>query len=259
MSANWSDLRARILSAIAMLVVGIAALWSGGIWFACLIAICAALMTWELATMVGSSGVTSVGLGGLGGIAAISILAATKTDATGWAYNLLPFVMVLPALAGAVILENYKRLFGAYSIAITIACAALLMFREIGVQSITLLIAIVVITDVAGYFAGRMLGGPKFWPRISPKKTWSGTVAGWIGAGVLMAIYSFSFASVLFGIALSFSSQMGDIAESALKRKMGIKDSSNLIPGHGGLLDRFDGLIGASIAMIVLLVLGLHP
>ena len=114
----------------------------------------------------------------------------------------------------------------------------------------------VVVTDVAGYFAGRHFGGPKFWPAISPKKTWSGTVAGWIGAGLVGALFlTFTNAgwdTIWLSMLLALASQMGDIAESALKRRVGVKDSSALIPGHGGLFDRFDGLLGASLFMLLL-------
>ncbi|MDP5349564.1 MAG: phosphatidate cytidylyltransferase, partial [Paracoccaceae bacterium] len=124
------------------------------------------------------------------------------------------------------------------------------------------LVLVVVVTDVAGYFAGRMIGGPKFWPAISPKKTWSGTVAGWIGAGALgLAFQPLTGAGatlVLISMIASFASQMGDIAESAVKRRTGVKDSSSLIPGHGGVLDRFDGLLGASLLVLLFMVMAGH-
>ena len=117
------------------------------------------------------------------------------------------------------------------------------------------LILVVAVTDIAGYFAGRAIGGPKFWPSVSPKKTWSGTMAGWIGAAVVGAIFArWSTAGpelVLISAVAALASQMGDIAESAIKRRMAVKDSSHLIPGHGGLLDRFDGLIGATLMMVL--------
>ena len=126
------------------------------------------------------------------------------------------------------------------------------------------LLLIVIASDVAGYFAGRILGGPKFWPRFSPKKTWSGTVAGWIGA----ALVGFGFWAAGLGSAhllwasplVALAGQMGDIAESAIKRRAGVKDSSNLIPGHGGFLDRFDALAFAAILTVVLhIVVPLFP
>ena len=113
-----------------------------------------------------------------------------------------------------------------------------------------------VASDVLGYFAGRMLGGPKFWPAISPKKTWAGTVAGWIGAAVVgMVVVLVSGAGWLlvpFSALVAFAGQLGDIAESWVKRRAGVKDASSLIPGHGGVLDRFDALIGAVVLVMAL-------
>ena len=115
--------------------------------------------------------------------------------------------------------------------------------------------SVVIVTDIFGYFAGKSFGGPKFWPKISPKKTWSGTVAGWIGAALVGFVFMlFTDAGlwiIVISMVLSFAGQMGDIAESALKRRMGVKDSSTLIPGHGGLFDRFDALLGASLFLII--------
>ena len=98
-----------------------------------------------------------------------------------------------------------------------------------------------------------MLGGPKFWPKVSPKKTWSGTIAGWIGAaavGVLFASQGMVpwYYAVLSPL-IALAGQFGDIAESWIKRRAGAKDSSSLIPGHGGVLDRFDALVGAVLAL----------
>ena len=113
-----------------------------------------------------------------------------------------------------------------------------------------------VATDVVGYFAGRAIGGPKFWPKVSPKKTWSGTAAGWAGAALVGLLFSINTGASLqlmgISVAISMASQMGDIAESGMKRKLGVKDSSNLIPGHGGLMDRFDGMLGASMFLLVI-------
>ena len=107
-----------------------------------------------------------------------------------------------------------------------------------------------------GYFAGRSLGGPKFWPAISPKKTWSGTVAGWVGAALVgLGFVVFTGAGwglIVLSPLVSFAGQMGDIAESWIKRRTGVKDSSRLIPGHGGVLDRFDALIGAVVLVMLL-------
>ena len=125
-----------------------------------------------------------------------------------------------------------------------------------GMIALIWLISVVVTVDVAGYFAGRMLGGPKFWPKVSPKKTWSGTLAGWVGAagvGTLFVANTHAHWSLIWvSVLVALAAQMGDIAESALKRRMGVKDSAATIPGHGGLMDRFDGLLAASLMMLVL-------
>ena len=127
---------------------------------------------------------------------------------------------------------------------------------EAGIAAVLWLLGVVITSDVMGYFAGRILGGPKFWPAISPKKTWSGTIAGWMGAAVLGLVFVLlghgSWPLILLSPVVAFAGQMGDIAESWLKRKVGVKDSSNLIPGHGGLLDRFDAMVGAMVAVMIL-------
>ena len=100
-----------------------------------------------------------------------------------------------------------------------------------------------------------MIGGPKFWPRVSPKKTWSGTVAGWIGAAIVGAVFVWvgqsGYELIGISIAVSIAGQFGDVAESALKRRMGVKDSSSILPGHGGMFDRFDAMLGASLFLLL--------
>jgi phosphatidate cytidylyltransferase len=138
-----------------------------------------------------------------------------------------------------------------------VAGFGLVSLREsVGTAGILWLVCVVVASDVAGYFAGRTLGGPKFWPAVSPKKTWSGTVAGWIGAALVGLAFvlagSGGWVLVLLSPIVAFAGQMGDVVESWLKRRAGVKDSSHLIPGHGGLLDRFDALIGATVVVMLI-------
>ncbi|MEP6319808.1 MAG: phosphatidate cytidylyltransferase, partial [Paracoccaceae bacterium] len=123
---------------------------------------------------------------------------------------------------------------------------------------------IVIFSDILGYFAGRIIGGPKFWPKVSPKKTWSGTIAGWIGAAIIGVVYvawGKAGAEIIgISIALAIAGQLGDVAESALKRRMDVKDSSNILPGHGGMFDRFDSMLGASILLLLMgQVVGFPP
>lgn len=128
----------------------------------------------------------------------------------------------------------------------------------LGLWAVLFIYAVVWATDIFAYFTGRLLGGPKLWPRVSPNKTWSGALGGTaaaVAAGVAVAAvggiaHLLPLAAVAAG--LSIVSQAGDLAESAVKRHCGVKDASRLIPGHGGLLDRLDGFAAASLAALLL-------
>ncbi|MBN2905225.1 MAG: phosphatidate cytidylyltransferase [Rhodobacteraceae bacterium] len=253
----WDDLAVRLGSGVAMAGLGIAAIWLGGTWFLALAVLVSALMVWELARMFAPQArAVAVQLALISGVAVVLA-------------GLLPGQFALPlliaaALVGAGQVGRDRVLFAIYALAVILAGYGLVLLRGGGGAGVVIwLVLVVIATDVMGYFAGRMLGGPKFWPRISPKKTWSGTVAGWVSAAVVGAIAAAltpaGWGLVALSAALSLASQMGDIAESAIKRRKGVKDSSALLPGHGGLLDRFDGLLGAVLAMLVLTALGLAP
>lgn len=248
-TARWHDLRTRLMSGAVMAGVGMAAIWAGGLWFAGLAVLAAGLMIWELSQMIHPERtIEAMALGLLAG----ACVAVALWIGAPWGLG----VLVLPALIATILPRGDKLLFAAYGSAVMLAAWGLAGFRaDHGMVWLIWLVLVVVVTDVAGYFAGRMIGGPKFWPRVSPKKTWSGTVAGWLGAALIGAIFlTFTNAGrdlPWISALIAFASQMGDIAESAIKRKMGVKDSSNLIPGHGGLLDRFDGLLGAALLMLL--------
>ncbi|TCP63392.1 phosphatidate cytidylyltransferase [Rhodovulum bhavnagarense] len=249
MAGNWEDLGPRLASGAGMAALGIAMVWLGGPWFAALAALVSGLMVWELVRMTApAQRKTALQLGILAGAAVLSARALPGLVA-------LPLLMV-PVVAGAVQLRQNRVLFGVFAAAILAAGFGLSLFRDTyGMVWLIWLVLVVIATDVAGYFAGRFIGGPKFWPRVSPKKTWSGTLGGWFAA-MLIGLVFLSFTNAgpdlpWISMALSLASQMGDIAESALKRRMGVKDSSSLIPGHGGLFDRFDGLLGAALFMLL--------
>jgi phosphatidate cytidylyltransferase len=173
--------------------------------------------------------------------------------------------LALPSLFLALTPRRDRRISAAYALAIMVAGFGLIDLRETGgTAAILWIVLVVVASDVLGYFAGRILGGPKFWPAISPKKTWSGTAAGWIGAALVglgfWAAGQGTLALVLLSPLVALAGQMGDIAESWIKRRAGVKDSSHLIPGHGGVLDRFDALIGAvCLVMAISLIQPLAP
>jgi phosphatidate cytidylyltransferase len=159
--------------------------------------------------------------------------------------------------------------------AAALACAAILVLvppavRDhpgLGLVGVLWMFAVVWTTDIAAYFAGRALGGPKLWPRVSPKKTWSGFAGGFLAAtlaGVAVAWTAarsgwtppFGLAAVgLLSAFASVLSQGGDLAESALKRRFGVKDSGRLIPGHGGVMDRLDGFWAVAALVGLILVI----
>jgi phosphatidate cytidylyltransferase len=253
MSPEFGDLQARVVSAAAMVAVGAVALWIGGVVFAALAILVAGLMTWELYRMVVPE--APAGRAEAHGAVAAVLVAVFSFTWGGW-------VSVSGLVLGAVLLAarvpRHRKMFGAYLGLILLAGHGLIDLRETaGALWVLWLVCVVVASDVAGYFAGRLLGGPKFWPKVSPKKTWSGTVAGWALAGTVglafMAPLGAGWGLVVASVLLAFAGQLGDIAESAIKRREGVKDSSSLIPGHGGVMDRFDAL-GAVVVLDLVLV-----
>jgi phosphatidate cytidylyltransferase len=196
----------RVLSAIVLAPIAVAAVYFGGWPFALFWFIAAAIALWEWVRLVGGFGNSA------------------------WAF------------AGVV-----------YAALLFIAPFILRNDPAHGMRAIFALFAIVWTTDIAGYFVGRAVGGPKLAPSISPKKTWSGAIAGLVGSMIVTAIAAkfltstSTIALVLVTALLSVVSQAGDLGESALKRRFNVKDSSQVIPGHGGVLDRLDGFWAAAL------------
>lgn len=255
---KWGDLVPRVLSAIVMIAVGIVAVWKGGFWFQGLIVLVVGGMIWELVRMLAPDrSQFHFPLGLLGAMCLLAALAVSGGPAL--------LVLLVPALAGVTLLSKDRLIFAAYASGLMLASYGLAALRsdQNGLIWVIWLAAVVIASDVAGYFAGRILGGPKFWPRVSPKKTWSGTAAGWICAaavGLFVASrFGLSLEFVVISAVTAFAGQMGDVAESAIKRHTGIKDSSHLIPGHGGLLDRFDAMMGAALFVVMLSLVGAFP
>jgi phosphatidate cytidylyltransferase len=193
-----------------------------------------------------------------GGAALVISLALSAGGRLGAA----TLVIVLGIVATAPIAPQRQRAWVAagvpYAGAIGIAPIALRSDSEDGFVAVIFLFAIVWTTDVAAYFFGRMIGGPKLLPRVSPKKTWSGAIGG-LAAAVLAAIAVVKLAGLsgrlsiaLVAAILSAVAQAGDLFESQLKRRFGAKDSGHLIPGHGGLMDRLDGFVfAAAVAALI--------
>jgi phosphatidate cytidylyltransferase len=186
-----------------------------------------------------------------------------------WAGIVLAVTIIIVAAIAAVAATPRDRAWAAAGFAcaavLVLALVAVRQHPGLGLAGVLWMFAVVWTTDVAAYFAGRRLGGPKLWPRVSPKKTWSG-FAGGLMAGTAAGI-AVPLAASRWGVTLpvglggiaavsalaSIVGQLGDLAESALKRRFGVKDSSNLIPGHGGVMDRLDALWAVALMMGLIL------
>ncbi len=246
---RWSDLFARIISALVLVAVFAIELWLGGIWFEVFVAAVCGIMVWELVLLLNPDArAASVQLGLLTFVALLASLHLPPL----YQFPLLS----APVLVGLGQVKRRRRAFAAFTVWIVAAGLGFVSIRSgLGLEWMLWLVGVVIATDVAGYFVGKTLGGPKFWPRVSPKKTWSGTLGGWVAAGAVGAAFAayagFGPVFVLISVMASMASQAGDIVESALKRRVGVKDASNLIPGHGGFLDRFDGMMGAAVFVLI--------
>lgn len=264
---RWDDLKSRTLSAALMLGVGSVIIWEGSPLFIYGIIALVALMFWELSSMTTSKSThkerPSNTINKLLSLLTGCLAAVSFSGAVFFITPYAALFLLLAPLLCAVVAGQQKLICVGYGVFLMIACVGLIGVRLQSLDLFLWLVCVVIMSDVAGYFIGRRLGGPKFWPRISPKKTWSGTVAGWLVAVFISWIF------VLFGVGgwkmvllapfLSFAGQLGDIAESAIKRRVGVKDSSHLIPGHGGVLDRFDALLGAAAFLMLIDFFGLFP
>ncbi|MEL7025802.1 MAG: phosphatidate cytidylyltransferase [Pseudomonadota bacterium] len=249
-SERWSDLSTRLLTGGLLAAGGALAIVLGGSVFVLVIALTAGILVWELTLMVAPEVKNRSVIFAL--LSALAVAMATDFDRE-WAIGLA----LLPAILGLLTLGMRRWLFFAFALAIQGAAYELVVFRDaFGVKWLLWLLLVVIATDICGYFAGRIIGGPKFWPKVSPKKTWAGIIAGWAGAAAVGLVFILITGAgpivMILSVALSFASQMGDAAESALKRYVGVKDSSDILPGHGGVFDRFDGVLGASILMLLI-------
>lgn len=251
LSARMSDLPARIWAAIALMVAALGSAWLGGYWFAGFWLIAAVLVNWEWQTLIG------------GERRILRALCATAGlfFAARFAIDSAPRLSILSLAIGAAAAglaggpglgSRFMAAAGvAYSGAMLASVCLLRASYPQGLHAISWLFAVVWGADVMAYFGGRFIGGPKLWPRVSPGKTWSGSVVGVLcgGAAGLIVAPSGTAIGALFalGLVAAAIAQGGDLFESALKRRFGVKDSSHLIPGHGGLMDRLDGFIAAAL------------
>lgn len=251
------ELRLRIVSGIVMAAVVLVATWFGGFAFRLLSAAITLLVYYEWSTI--SRLVSHERLLGwlMTGVLALVILAGW----TGVAVILLGFFLLVAFLV-AIASQEAKVWLPAglfYAGLSGIALAAVRGDDPTGFAAMLFVFALVWATDILAYFVGRTIGGPKLAPKISPGKTWSGAIGGTISAVIAGSAVALSMTDaspiwiVPAAFLLSVASQAGDLFESFIKRRFGVKDSSHLIPGHGGVMDRVDGLVVACFAAFLLM------
>jgi phosphatidate cytidylyltransferase len=246
------DLSLRVISSVALAPLAIGAAYLGG-WVFLLFWLVAALgVLWEWNGLVAAPAARRITA--VGGIA----LSAAAL-AVGQHWLALGAIVIGAACACAALLgrQLWTAVGVVYAACVVIPAVVLRADPGYGFVAIMVLFAVVWGTDIAAYFGGRLLGGPKLWPRVTPKKTWSGALVGagvatLAGVGVAWTANLKSLAAVAaIGLVLSVASQAGDLFESGIKRRFGAKDASTLIPGHGGLMDRLDGFVAAALAAAV--------
>jgi len=263
-ASRWgslADLALRAASALVMVACALGSLWAGGAWFTAFWALAGLAVYWEWEHLAGGRNIIlRLALGGLalGGGAVLA-----STGAIEWALACVAAgaagVGWLGRGASAADRAGQAGWCAAglvYAGAMVVSVCLLRHSLFFGPVAILWLFAVVWGTDVMAYFGGRLIGGPKLWPRVSPGKTWSGF---WVGvgsgaaAGTLVVAYAATpgeaplFPVFVLGLLAAAVSQGGDLFESMVKRRYGVKDSGRLIPGHGGAMDRLDGFIFAAV------------
>ncbi|MEZ5871965.1 MAG: phosphatidate cytidylyltransferase [Nitratireductor sp.] len=252
-----SDLPLRALSAIVLVAVVLWVTWTGGLVFEALWALVSFLIYFEYQRMVGASAPRKLMVAGAALLIFSVILVIWQNGFDGL------MLAATSAVAIGVVEMLIRRSFWVaggmlYAFLPFLALSELRGETAIGFVAICLVFACVWGADTLAYFSGRLIGGPKLAPHISPNKTWSGFFGGLVGS-VLLAAFVVRFAGYEIGmwllptaLALSVTSQIGDLFESWIKRRFKVKDSGHVIPGHGGVLDRIDGLVFASVAALVI-------
>lgn len=246
----------RILSALVMAPPALAAVWYGGYAFAALVVVAVAIMCWEWETIVTKR---------FGWPGRVSALGCVIAAALAVAVPQVAVLVVLVSAAAAALLApkpgDRPRLWAAVGpLYAGLPAVALIWLRGeavIGRETLIWLMLLVWATDIGAYAAGRTIGGPLLLPVVSPKKTWAGLLGGVVSAGIvglvtaLVLALPHPMALAVGSGALAVVAQAGDLVESWVKRRWNVKDSSNIIPGHGGVLDRVDGLLAAGLAVAV--------
>lgn len=241
-----SNLVLRVAAAIVLAPLAIALAYAGGWLWALLVTLVSIGLFVEWLMVVGAGSV------------ALTASGTTVLAIMGFcvAFGALKTAVITGFVGGAIVtlIARSKFVWAASGFAYASAAllASILVRQDLvnGFAALMFVLLVVWATDIGGYFAGRGFGGPKLWPRVSPKKTWSGALGGFaaslaVAAGFAAFGLGRAVPLLLVSAILSVVSQLGDLFESAVKRRFGVKDSSHLIPGHGGLMDRLDGFVAA--------------
>lgn len=285
-SKTPSNLVVRIASALVLIPVVVIAAYVGHPWFDALVILFAAIMAWEWARIAGrrrnpadpspaarlpASNISVVGAA-LVGLVLVTLLQARGFQIGAWSlHSDIPVSVSVMAAAiaitvvGLVIERQGIRAiwYGLGALYVLVPSIAILWVRDDpvtgqGIELLVWILALVIATDTGAYAAGRSIGGPKLAPSISPNKTWAGLLGGVVAAAIVGLIAGLlldlpnTWKLMILSGGLAVIEQVGDLAESAFKRRFGMKDSSHIIPGHGGVLDRVDGLLAVSVAVAAL-------
>jgi phosphatidate cytidylyltransferase len=244
----------RILSALVMAPPALLATWWGGYAFGALVALAASIMCWEWDTIVNKRFSWSGKVGAMG----CAVAAGLSLSAPAAALALVAGSAIAAAALAPSHYERARLWAGLGPLYAGVPAVALIWLRgddPVGRDTLFWLLLLVWATDIGAYAAGRLIGGPLLLPVVSPKKTWAGLVGGVVSAGLVglgvglaLSLPHPAWLAVASGV-LAVVAQAGDLMESWVKRRWGVKDSSNIIPGHGGLLDRVDGLLAAALAV----------
>jgi len=248
-STDSRNLVMRIAVAAVLIPLAVAIAYAGGWLWTALVTLAAIGLFVEWLAIVGFAGATRVTVPGVAALAVAGLcFAIGRVDAA--------LIVLAVGFVAVVSIAPERRGWAAagflYAAAAEIASVLVRLDPVKGFAALMFVLLIVWVTDSGGYFAGRGIGGPKLWPRVSPKKTWAGAAGGFAASlAVAGGFAAFDLGKIgpllMLSGALSVVSQLGDLFESAVKRRFGVKDSSHIIPGHGGLLDRLDGFVAAVV------------
>jgi phosphatidate cytidylyltransferase len=248
------NLMQRIVAALVLIPLALALAYAGGAAWTALVTVVAIGLYVEWLTVVGEVKAISVTVSGAVALALSGVCLAL---------GLVDFAVIVLGLGlvVVVVLAAGHRSWAAagflYTAAAELASFMVRFDQHYGWFALVLVLLVVWASDIGGYAAGRSVGGPKLAPRVSPNKTWAGAIGGFVGSLVVAAGWAATGPGkivpiMLIGAVLSVASQLGDLFESAVKRRFGVKDSSHIIPGHGGLLDRLDGYVAAIVLAAIL-------